>query len=153
MKKLFCLFFLVLITSGCNPIKELSCNVARQNGDGVPKKLSFIINQNTGEYYEIDDFTKKLILLNGKTEFEGDTYNTKTNLTSDEWKAEWITKFAPRQPVPYVDAKDIMIVNLKTMNYTRISFLRSQGDWDEIWNSEGVCEWKNSETTEILKTQ
>jgi hypothetical protein len=154
--KLLVLLFPILIASGCNflnPIKELSCNTIKQKGSGVPKELSFIMNKGTGEYYEIDDFTNKLIALDGTTEFEGDKYDTRTNLTSDEWKVEWITKFAPRQPVPYVDAKDTMVLNLKTMKYTRISFLRGQGDWNEIWSSEGVCKWKNPNTTEILKTK
>ena len=156
---------LLIFLSGCdwiNPIRNLDCKTTKsflsvgdklQNYKFHPADPNnnplFIINRNSGDIYEIDDFTGKLELITGTTELEGDTYQIRTDISKDIWKIETVSIYSPKQSQD--DSKETTRVNLKTMKYETEAFAKVNGVWDLITVSEGICKWEKPETTEILK--
>ena len=168
MYKQFLFFPIALILlSGCdliNPIRQLDCKTTKSflfSGNKLqPYKFHpadpkqdplFILNIKSGNFYETDDFTGKIESINGKTELEGDTYYTKTNISNDIWKLEMITIHSPRNPQN--DLKMTTKVDFKTMKYERKEFFKSNGIWNPLTVSEGICKWGKPKTTELLKKE
>jgi hypothetical protein len=163
MYKQFLFFPIALILlSGCNlinPIRQLDCKTVTASGKNPPPigfPTDYILNKRTGEYYGYDAFFyDKLSLLNGVTELDGNKYEIKTYLSQNKWIMEKVSTIKPTKITPYnFDVKDRVIVDLETMKYESISFVRNDiGGWEKDSVTEGICKWVKPKTTEILKKE
>jgi len=152
---------LLLLLGGCtlpSPIKDLECTILSANAEDnfmVGEKDKYTLNANTGEYYDTDELSGKLLLLNGRTSDIDEVYDTRALIVNNEWKMEMVITYTPKSQNRNEPYKTLVILNLKTMEIEEKGYSYSSsgsyGDWEESSFSKGKCKWVKPKTTEILQ--
>ena len=142
---------------GCdaiNPIKEIECKITSASGEIEFQKgntRNYILNSNTGDYYDEDELSGKLELINGRTSDIISHFDTRALIANNEWRMEIITT----DILPLLNAlepsKSLTTLNLETMEITEKNYTFDNYDWKETGLSAGKCKWIKPKTTEILE--
>jgi hypothetical protein len=142
-----------MLLGGCNllsPIKDLRCTII-SNGEISENIYNYTVNTRTGEMYETDKMTGKLLLVNGKTSDIEREHEVRSLIADNEWKMENITTYNNGElRGQFPPFKLNAALNLKTMEMVQETYTYDLG-WEKIASARRKCEWVKPKTTEILQ--
>jgi len=154
-----------ILVSGCeifSPIKQLECVVSQDaKMDEVSEfilttrprkgdKVGFIFNTRTGENYEIDRLSEKLIKTKDADKSEDLLITFRSVIVGDEFRVELISKHLGANELDLDDRRRVYAANMKKMTF-KVEEYNEELAPSRMYVAEGKCKWIKPKTTEVVQ--
>jgi len=154
-----------ILVGGCeifSPIKQLECVVSQDaKMDEVSEyilairprkgeKVGFTFNTRTGENYEIDRLSEKLIKTKDAVKSENLLITFRSVIVGDEFRAEFISKHLGANELDLDDERTLYAADMKKMTF-KVEKYKQDLVSSRMYVAEGKCKWIKPKTTEIVQ--